>query len=165
MALCVTVPCYFLVLSWKKRKHWIQGTSWAREEVKDKQYTVLFTYDSAWLHVELWRATFTTLHLHPYVSIYCMLSPSTQEVIFLITTSYHNDWYSQCYIYQEAGKASVVIRCHQHSQSIQTDFSQHIRLQLHKNTSSSLVEELNTQSIILSVSSLYLLCPLTVHRY
>lgn len=126
--------------------------------------TLVFTSDSAWLHRELWRATFTTLHLHPYVSIYCMLSPSTQEVIFLITTSYHNDWYPQCCIYQEAGKASVAIRCHQHSQPIQTDFSQHIRLQLHKKHLPPL-SSLNTQSIILSVSSLYLLCLLTVHRY
>lgn len=87
-------------------------------------HCTIYLWLSAWSHLELWRASFTaTLHLHPYISMCCMLSPSTQEVIFLITTSYHNDWYSQCYIYQEAAKVSLAIRCHQHSQPIQTFLS------------------------------------------
>ena len=140
---CDTVPSYFSVLPQKKREPIITLNSGHQFSLRGSQrqaiHSAVFLWLSAWSHLVLWWATFTTimLHLHPYISIYCMLSPSTQEVIFLITTSYHNDWYSQCYIYQEAGKTSMAIRCHQHSQPIQTDFSQHIRLQLHKTHLSS----------------------------
>lgn len=139
----IQCPCISQFCPRKKREPIITLNSEHQFSLRGSQrqaiYSTVLLRLSAWSLLVLWWATFTTitLHLHPYISIYCMLSPSTKEVIFLITTSYHNDWYSQYYIYQEAGKTSMAIRCHQHSQPIQTDFSQHIRLQLHKTHLSS----------------------------
>lgn len=84
------------------------------------------------------HCTFASIHLHLLHAKSINTGSNFSLNIFIpqwLIFTVRYDW--SC-LHQEAGKASAALQCHQHSHSIQTDFPEHITLQLHKMHLSSL---------------------------